>query len=140
MLVSIGTYALCDGTRPGGVGITGLRFRVQRKIQVAEWFRAQEIETFDRGNRETTVTFEVAQTFPTLEEAEVFVLTQEDNIPASGTVTFTAMKPNGQKVVRYLAGGKVQSHELIEQIGVTTRYRYTIIGGMIQQTQPGNQT
>jgi hypothetical protein len=138
MLVSIGTYALCDGTRSGGVGVTRLRFRVHRKLQIAEYFRAPEIETFDRGNRETTVTFEVSQTFPTLEEADVFVLTQEDNIPSAGVVTFTATKPNGQKVLRYLAGGKVQSHELVEQIGVTTRYRYTIIGGMIQQTQPSD--
>jgi len=118
------------------VGVTRLRLKVDRKIQVAEVFRAEEIETFDRGNRETTATFEVLQTFPTLEEADVFVLTQEDNIPSSGTVTFTATKPNGQKVVRYLAGGKVHHHELVEQIGVTTRYRYTIIGGTIQQTQP----
>ncbi len=84
------------------------------------------------------MTFEVSQTFPTLEEADVFVLTQEDNIPSSGIVTFTATKQNGQKVVRYLSGGKVHSHELVEQIGVTTRYRYTIIGGTIQQTQPAD--
>ena len=84
------------------------------------------------------MTFEVSQTFGTLEEADVFVLTQEDNIPGAGVVTFTATKPNGQKVVRYLAGGKIQSHELLEQIGVTTRYQYTIVGGTIQQALPAN--
>jgi hypothetical protein len=138
MLVSIGNYDLCDGTRAGGVGTTRLRFRVERKLQVQEIFRAQEVSTFDRGNRKTTVTFEVSQTFPSQEEADVFVLTQEDNIPSKGIVTFTAIKPNGQKVVRYLAGGKVESHELVEQIGVTTRYQYTIVGGTIQQAAPSN--
>ena len=138
MLVSIGTYPLCDGTRSGGVGVTRLRFRVQGKIQIAEIFRAEEVSTFDRGNRETMVTFQVTQTFATLEEADFFVLTQEDNIPSTGVVTFTATKRNGQKVVRYLAGGKVQSHELVEQIGVTTRYQYTIVGGEIQQAIPSN--
>ena len=138
MLVSIGNYALCDGTRSGGVGVTRLRFRVDRKLQVAEIFRAPEVTTFDRGNRKTTVTFEVSQTFDTLEDADVFVLTQEDNIPGTGLVTFTATKPNGQKVVRYLAGGKIQSHELLEQIGVTTRYQYIIVGGTIQQAVPSN--
>lgn len=138
MLVSIGSYALCDGTRAGGVGVTRLRFRVDRKLQVQEVFRAEEVATFDRANRKTTVTFEVSQTFTSQEEADFFVLTQEENIPSSGIVTFTATKPNGQKVVRYLAGGKVQTHELVEQIGVTTRYQYSIVGGAIQQTVPSN--
>jgi len=138
MLISIGNYFLCDGTRSGGVGVTRLRFRVDRKLQVAEVFRAQEIETFDRGNRKTTVTFEVSQTFDTLEDADIFVITREESIPSAGIVTLTATKPNGQKVARYLAGGKVQSHELLEQIGVTTRYQYIIVGGAIQSTPPNN--
>jgi len=96
------------------------------------------LPTYDRGNRKSTVTFEVCQTFPDQESADVFVLTQEDNIPSSGIVTFTAIKPNGQKVVRYLAAGKITSHELVEQIGVTTRYQYTIVGGAIQQSLPAN--
>jgi len=136
MLVSIGTYALCDGTRAGGVGVTRLRFRVERKIQVQQIFRADDIVTFDRGNRRTTVIFEVSRTFASQDEADVFVLEQEDDLPSTGIVTFTAFKPNLQKVVRYLAYGKVQSHELIEQIGVTTRHQYQIVGGAITQTQP----
>jgi hypothetical protein len=138
MLVSIGTFALCNGTRSGGIGITRLRFRVRRKLQVAEWFRAQEVETFDRGNRETMVTFEISRTFATQEAADVYVLQHEETVPSAGVVTFTAFQPNGQKVVRYLADGKVQTHELVEQIGVTTRHQYAIIGGTIQQSQPNS--
>jgi len=138
MLVSIGTYALCDGTRAGGVGTARLRFRVKRKLQVQEIFRAEQVITFDRGNRETTATFEVTRTFETQEEADVFVLEHEETIPSSGVVSFTAFMPNGQKVVRYLAGGMLEQHELVEQIGVTTRHQYTIVGGTITQTQPTN--
>jgi hypothetical protein len=138
MLVSIGTYQLCDGSRSGGVGLTRLRFRVQRKIQVAEIFRGDEVDTFDRGNRETTVTFEISRTFPTQDAADVYVLQHEDTVPSSGIVTFTAFQANGQKVVRYLADGKVRVHELVEQIGVTTRHQYTIIGGTIQQPAPAS--
>jgi hypothetical protein len=136
MLVSIGTFQLCDGTRSGGVGVTRLRFRVERKIQVAELFRGEEVETFDRGNRETTVNFEVSRTFATQEAADVYVLEHEETVPSSGIVTFTAFQPNGQKVVRYLADGKVRNHELVEQIGVTTRHEYVIVGGEIQQALP----
>lgn len=138
MLVSIGTFKLCDGTREGGVGVTRLKFHVDRKIQVQEVFRAEEVITFDRGNRRTTASFEVSRTFPTQEEADVYVLTHEDTLPSSGMVAFTAVQPNGQKVVRYLAGGKVARHELVEQIGVTTRHQYTIVGGTVQQSAPAN--
>jgi len=136
MLVAIGNFALCDGTRPGGVGVTRLRFKVERKIQVAEVFRGEEVETFDRGNRETTVEFEVSRTFATQEAADVYVLEHEETVPSSGIVTFTAYQPNGQKVVRYLADGKVRAHELVEQIGVTTRHEYVIVGGVIQMGVP----
>jgi hypothetical protein len=138
MLVSIGTFQLCDGTRSGGVGVTRLHFRVTRKIQLAELFRGPEVETFDRGNRETTVTFEVFRTFPTQEAADVYVLQHEGTLPSSGIVTFTAFQPNGQKVVRYLADGKVRLHQLVEQIGVTTRHQYIIIGGEIQLSLPAS--
>jgi len=138
MLISIGTYALCDGTRTGGVGTTRLRFRVSRKLQIQEIFRADQVITFDRGNRQTTATFEITRTFATQDEADVFVLEHEETVPSSGLVSFTAFMPNGQKVVRYLAGGKIEQHELTEQIGVTTRHQYTIVGGTIQQTKPSN--
>jgi len=138
MLVSIGTFQLCDGTRSGGVGVTRLHFRVTRKIQLAELFRGAEVETFDRGNRETTATFEVSRTFPTQEAADVYVLQHESTLPSSGIVTFTAFQPNGQKVVRFLADGKVRLHQLVEQIGVTTRHQYIIIGGAIQLSLPAS--
>jgi hypothetical protein len=136
MLVSIGNWALCDGTRAGGVGVTKLKFRVERLIQVQQIFRANQVLTLDRGNRKTTITFDVIQTFPTQDDADEFILTQETNIPSSGIVKLTAVKPNGQKVVRYLPGGKLGSHELVEQIGVTTRYQYVLVGGIIQTAVP----
>lgn len=138
MLVSIGNWALCDGTRAGGVGVTGLKFRVERLIQVQQIFRANQVSTYNRGNRNTKLTFDVIQTFATPDDADEFVLNQEIQIPSSGLVTLTAVKPNGQKVVRYLPGGKLESHELVEQIGVTTRYQYVIVGGIMQTAMPSN--
>jgi hypothetical protein len=138
MLISIGTYALCDGTRGGGVGTTRLRFRVDRAIQVQALFRAGQVSTFDRGNRKTTATFEITRTFRSQDEADVFVLEHEETVPSAGLVTFTAFRSNGQKVVRYLAGGKVERHELVEQIGVTTRHQYSIVGGEVQQGMPAD--
>jgi hypothetical protein len=136
MLVSIGGYTLCDGTREGGVSTTGMKFKVKRLIQVAPCFRAEQVETFDRGNRETMLSFDVFYTFDTIADAEAFVLLLEENLPSAGLVTLISSKPNGQTVVRYLADGKVDSHELIEQIGSTIHYHYELIGGVAQSTPP----
>jgi hypothetical protein len=138
MLVSIGTYALCDGTREGGVATSKLRITVDRKIQVQDIFRATEVETFDRGNRKTEVGFDVSYTFPDLATAELFALSQEENIPATGIVTFTLVNVNGQKQYRYLPDGKVTQHKLTEQMGVTMTYTYTLVGGIIQQAKPAS--
>jgi len=138
MLVSIGNYALCDGTRAGGVGVSRLRLHIDRQIQVQDLFRAPTVTTFDRGNRRVTVTFDVSRTFPSQDAADIFILTHEDTLPASGIVTFTAFKTNGQTMIRWLAGGKVQSHELVQQIGVTTCHQYVIVGGAIVLTKPAS--
>jgi hypothetical protein len=138
MLVSIGNFQLCDGTREGGVGVTNLRFSVARAIQTASFFRGSEISTYDRGNRSTSVSCEIVRTFASQQKADVYILEHEDTVPSTGVVTFTAFKSNGQKVVRYLASGKIQSHQLVEQIGVTTRHQYAIVGGGITQAQPSS--
>lgn len=136
MLVSIGTFNLCDGTRLNGVGLTNLRFRVDREIQIAQVFRAPAIETFERGNRRTIATFEISRTFPTLGAADSFILTHEETIPASALVTFIAVLTNGQRVLRYLPNGNTKSVDLVAQIGLTTRHQYTIIGGIMTSISP----
>jgi hypothetical protein len=137
MLVSIGTFNLCDGTRLNGVGLTNLRFKVDRKIQVAEVFRAPAVLAFDRGNRQTTASFEISRTFPDLGSADAFTLTHEESIPTSpALVTFIAVLTNGQKVLRYLPSGTVSSVELASQIGLTTRHQYSIVGGIVTSVAP----
>lgn len=136
MLVSIGNYNLCDGTRSGGVGTSGLRFRVERAIQVFAPLRAVDPQTFDRAGRKVTLSFSVARTHASQDAADVFVLEHEDTLPSSGIVTITARKPNGQTIVRYVPNGKITDHQLDEQIGVTTRHSYTLVGGRPTSVKP----
>lgn len=138
MLITIGNWACCDGTREGGVGTSRLRFRVDRKLQAQEIFRAAAITVFPRGNTKTTVTFEVSRTFPDQKTADLYALQHETLVPATGLITFTSVATNGQKTVRYLNPGYVLSHELISMIGITTRHQYQIIGGAVTATMPSS--
>jgi hypothetical protein len=138
VLVTIGNWACCDGTREGGVGTSRLRFRVARKLQTAEIFRAPTVNIFQRGNTKTTLTFEVVRTFPDQKSADLYALQHETLVPITGLITFTSFATNGQKTIRYLNPGFVESHELVEQIGVTTRHQYQIIGGAVTATMPGS--
>ena len=131
MLVSIGSYKLVDGTPQGGIGLTGLRFSVKRKIQVTYPLRSEQGAPINRANKITTCAFSVIRNFPTQDAADVFLLMHESNLPDSGVVTFIAVKENGQKVLRYLTAGVIESQDMTPQIGLTTVHSYKLIGGLM---------
>jgi len=136
MLVTIGNYNLVDGTPQGGLGLTGLRFSVKRKIQIVEPLRSEQAAPINRANKLTTCTFSVIRNFPTQDAADVFLLMHESDLPDSGVVTFIALKNNGQKVLRYLTAGVIQSQDMTPQVGLTTVHSYTIAGGLMTSMPP----
>ncbi len=131
MLVSIGAYKLVDGTPQGGVGLTGLRFTVRRRIQVVEPLRAEQAAPINRANKITTCKFSVIRNFPTQDAADVFLLMHESDLPDSGLVTFVALKSNGQRVLRRLTAGVIETQDMTPQIGLTTVHSYTLVGGLM---------
>jgi hypothetical protein len=131
MLISIGNYKLVDGTPSGGLGLTGLRFSVRRKIQIVEPLRAEQAEPINRGNKITTCRFSVIRNFATQDTADVFLLMHESDLPDSGLVTFIAIRSNGQRVLRYLTAGVIESQDMTPQIGLTTVHSYTLVGGLM---------
>ena len=112
----------------GREGVSNYRLNGQRLVQVVGGFRKEAIEAFDRKNRQNEITFDVARTFDTLDEAEVFVLEHPDKIPGRGTIVFTAR--NGGRVVKRKITGVIQLAALSFS-GVTVFTSYQIIGGKI---------
>ena len=131
MLINIGSYKLVDGTSQGGMGLTGLRFSVRRKIQIVEPLRSEQAEPINRANKLTTCTFSVIRNFPTQDAVDVFLLMHESDLPDSGTVTFTTFTDTGGAVVRYLTSGVIESQDMSPQIGLTTVHSYTLVGGLM---------
>lgn len=127
MLVSIGSYAICDGTLNGGVAISDLRLSDDRLYDFVVPVGDVDCEFFDRVNSKIDFTFTVKRTFPDKATAEKFILTLDSNLPASGTVTITTTGPS--PVTRTIPNGFVLDHALLMESGATLFHQYHIAGG-----------
>jgi hypothetical protein len=125
MQVSIGAYAICNGTFAGGVAIGNARVQMDRAIDLVVPIRALNPELFDRVARKITFTFEVERVHASAAAAELFILDLDGNLPSSGTVKLT---PTGSVSYRYIPNGRVLSH-VSEHMGSKTKTQYIIVGG-----------
>jgi len=132
MLVSIGTYAICDGTLSGGVAIGQARVQIDRGFDVVVPLAELNAIPLDRVYRKLTFTFQVQRTHTNAGAAELFILDLDSSLPSSGTVTIT---PTGNGSVRYVPNGAVTTHNS-QQNGSTTTTQYTLIGGQPTATAP----
>jgi hypothetical protein len=132
MLISIGSYAICDGTLAGGVAIGQLRFGVDRLIEIVEPIYSAETDPnitypilFDRKNRKTSITFTVQRTHASAGAAELFIASLDSSLPSTGNVIleFTTTGTDW-----HIPKGKVINHSST-QLGATTTTTYTIVGG-----------
>lgn len=127
MLVSIGSYALCDGTLTGGVAISDLRLTADRLYDFVVPVGDVAAILFDRVNATCDFMFTVKRTFPGKATAEKFILQQDTLLPVSGTVTITTTGPS--PATRTIPNGFIVDHALVEENGATTIHQYHIIGG-----------
>jgi hypothetical protein len=127
MLVSIGTYDICDGTLTGGVAVSELRLKADRLFDFVVPIGEVDCTLFDRVITTTDVTFIVKLTHASKKASEVFILQLDTNIPTTGTVTFTTTGPSPD--TRVIPNGFVLDHSLIQEQGATTFHQYHIVGG-----------
>ena len=70
MLVSIGTYDICDGTLAGGVAVSDLRLLADRLFEFVVPVSDFDSLTLDRVNTTCDITFTVKRTFASKSAAE----------------------------------------------------------------------
>jgi len=132
MLVSIGSYAICDGTLTGGVAIGEGRLQMDRVFDVVIPVDQLDPTLFDRVCRKVTFTFQVQVAHGNADNSEQFILDLDGNLPSTGTVKLT---PTNSTSYRYIPNGVVTGHQT-QQIGATTQTTYTIVGGQPTATAP----
>ncbi len=127
MTISIASYAFCDGTLENGVAVTELGETITRLTDFAQPLGGVSPVAYDRVGRRGDFSFVVKRTHATVADAETFILELEDNIPATGTVTFTTSGPTPDTTT--IQNGFLITHELVQESGATTFHRYQIAGG-----------
>jgi hypothetical protein len=127
MLVSIGSYDICDGTLAGGVAISDLTPTNNRLFDVVVPLDDSDTTLLDRVNTTCDLTLTVARSHSSVAVAEQFIVQLDELLPSSGTVTFTTTGPTPS--TRTIPNGYIVDHELIQQQGATTFHNYHIIGG-----------
>ena len=135
MVVTIGTYAVCNGTLTGGVAVGKARYAIDRLFEVVVPVGAVSPRMFDRVGRKTTFTFTVQVAHSSATAAESFVADLDTNLPSAGTVKLTL---SDGSTIRYIPQGAVTLHssEVVGSLSTTT---YTIVGGPIG-TSDGDPT
>ncbi len=137
MLVSIGSYELCDGTLAGGVAISTLSVENRHVFDEVSPIDVLPPATpadfispvaFDRTCAMSNITFVVKRVHSDVAAADQFILELDGNIPEGvGNVVFTTSPPSSSMVT--IPNGIVVEHSLQQQTGSTTFHQYTIAGG-----------
>ncbi len=112
-----------------------LSFNGQRVIQIQQYLRAEYAQPFFRKNRLNTISFVTSRLSATLLDAHALIFDHEGDIPGVGVAEFQ-ITDGVSSVWRWMDDAVVQTVELVEQIGITTKWRYTLVGGKITQTNP----
>lgn len=127
MLVSIGSYAICDGTLAGGVAISELRLRADRLFDFVIPVGDVDSILFDRINTTCDFAFTVKRTFSNKATAEKFIVQLDSILPISGTVTITTSGPSA--AIRVIPNAFIIEHALVDETGSTLFHQYRITGG-----------
>ena len=112
-----------------------LRVNDQILEQVAEFCRAEQIKTFNRGNARTTVAFNISREHASGAAAEYFILTHAASLSRDGLATFVVVTDSGGEIEVYLPNAvvRVTGHS---HIGCSSHHSYDIIGGKLTLTKP----
>ena len=137
MRITIDNYLLAgDGTdspTPTNVPTTICDFQIEAtsQTQIAQGIRRSNVLPIDRGNIRTEIRFHVYRRWPSINDAEVFVLSHGDQVPGSGLVTLTAGTLTGIRTVRYFRSSAIQVVSS-KYKGVTTEHSYAMVCGQIK--------
>jgi len=107
-----------------------LKINETRIVQVATFMRADQAQTFNRGNVKTMVTFDLRRHHGSPDKAESYLLEHSGFIQSlHGTLRFS---PEGEGAPYYLQNATItEAISFVE--GTSTQHAYTILGGKLSK-------
>ena len=118
----------------GHYPVFNLTINGTRLVQTVAGLRAEDIRHFDRGNRETVISFSTYREHKNVEDAHAFALIHETEAPTQGLLVLTANF--GSKVVKRWVENAVLPKVLSTVVGIVTFHSYEIRGGGVLSTEP----
>jgi hypothetical protein len=115
--------------------VSGWRQNGTRLIQEARYLRAEDVQVFDRRNKQTRISFSVTRYHSTTDAAEAFAVQHFDDIPGRAHITIEIQREGGGTILRYLRNAVILSVDSTLH-GRTTRHTYQITGGAILKQDP----
>lgn len=130
MKIKLGDTWLAAG---GNESVAGLQISHERKTQLTEFVRGAWGGAIPRGNWRHVIRFAVTRLHANIETAEAFTLSHAESLPDQGTLRMEAVDGTTK---RWISDAVLLSVELLEYIGATTRFAYTLTGGDVLTTDP----
>ncbi len=132
MLVSIGSYDLCDGTFSGGFAASDIRLRFTRGIEVVQAIGGLIPVTIDRLTRRLDLSFTVHRVHSSINAAEIFIGNHDTTVPRNQAIKLTT---TGSSTI-FILSGFLTDIQLINQTGAKTSHSYRIVGGVFDEHPP----
>lgn len=133
MQIKIDNFDLAPEIR-GYRPVSNLRVNGSRAIQTVGGLRKEDVEHFDRFNKETVLTFDTVREHRTIEDAMAFVLMHQEDLPTQGLVILTMQY--GAKTMRRWLNNAVIPNFTAFAAGTTTYHSYEIRGGTMLTAAP----
>jgi len=140
--VTCGNVLLADGSDSGG-RVVMKDAQGYGEVQIVEFFRAAQINLFDRGNKRNEVPVMIQQTHSTVYAALQQYFQGSDKLPTGDTFpnvavwTFGWVDYDGTQFTAYFSAEAKITKEFI---GVTTRTTYNLTGGTFTVSTSGGTT
>jgi hypothetical protein len=126
------TVQICSGS---DVLLSGFKHGWARNVAVEEFFRGNEVKTFDRKNHRTELAFQVARVFPTLWQARQEMLLLPSTLASTTGYLQLTNDGAGSTGVNLFCKGAITSGDCYH-LGVTVFQSYTFIGGKMLTAAP----
>lgn len=128
MRIEIDSVVICDNDPVSDLRINGTRI-----VDIVDKPGAEEIQPIDRKNRRTALSFLVTRSHDGTDEAADFIMLHFAELEGNGMLSLTVFADSGAERTRVLNPAVIEVVDA-DQMGVTSRIRYQIVGGMFKQT------
>ena len=130
MKITLNSYPLAGGKANNELP-SHFSIRGKRQIQILQAIRAQAVQTINRGNLQTQITFVVGRRHKSQQEAERYALTHASSLMQAGGTLCIELEDKGQRSFQ-LDNASLENID-VRYHGNASYTTYNILGGLLHE-------